>query len=98
MAEIKSVCVRFYLNKPQHKKAYELLKNQTECKSTSAVIVKAVAAFFDNCEREDRLVEKIIIALSALPTAISSPSISENANEKPSEELIAEIDFDFLGG
>ena len=87
---IKTICVRFNLSKPLHRKAYNFLKEQSESKS--AVVIKSVADYFDNHERDERLAQKIISALSG---AVNIPAVSEKQAE---ESISSEIDFDFLGG
>ena len=87
---VKSVCVRFYLDKPIHKKAYEFLDNQ----SKSQAIITAINDYFDNQERENRLVEKIATRLSGFVPVVTS----DNSIQKSDETLSDEIDFDFLGG
>jgi hypothetical protein len=88
---VKSVCVRFYLDKALHRKAYEYLNNQ----SKSQAIITAIVDYFDNQERENRLVEKITDRLSGFAPAVSTPIASEV--QKTDEILSAEIDYDFLG-
>ncbi|MCL2072062.1 MAG: hypothetical protein FWH07_07515 [Oscillospiraceae bacterium] len=90
----KSVTVRFYLDKPFHRKAYNCLKSQTEFSTVSAAIITAVIDYFDNQERENRLVEKIKSALTGV-TVLGSPSIAEIAESEA--EQFDDIDFDFCG-
>ena len=97
VADVKSVCVRFYLDKPLHKKAFDCLKSQTEFPTISAAIVTAVADYFDNQIREDRLVAKITESLSGVTVSVTVP-IAEVADENADEVLCDDIDFDFLGG
>jgi hypothetical protein len=73
-------------------KAYNFLSNQ----SKSQTIITAINGYFDNQERENRLVEKIADRLSGFAPAVSTPIISEV--QKTDEILSAEIDYDFLGG
>ena len=99
MADVKTICVRLNLSKPVHKKAYELLKSQTEFPSYSSAIATAVADYFDFQERENRLIEKFIDALSW--ANVSLVHVAKNAvlePEQSEEDLIADIDFDFCGG
>ena len=86
--------MRFYLDKPLHKKAYDFLKNQ----SKSQAIITAINDYFDNQERENRLVEKIADRLSGFAPAVPAPNVSEVQNQKADETLSVEIDYDFLGG
>ena len=95
MVEIKTICLRLNLDKPIHRKAYDYLKSQSTFKSKSSAIASAVADYFDNQAREERLVGRFIEALGNRPIL---PPVSETSVEKPSEDLTAEIDFDFLGG
>ena len=95
VADVKTICVRFNLGKPIHKKAYEFLKSQSEFPSYSSAIATAVADFFDNQERENRLVEKIKSALTGV-TVLGSPAIAEGIESE--EEQFTDIDFDFCGG
>lgn len=94
---VKSVYVRFYLDKPLHKKAYHALKNQSEFSTTSSAIVAAVADYFDNLERENRLVGEIAAAFEKCAAGLSAspPATSE---EKSDDAISGDIDFDFLGG
>ena len=84
---VKSVCVRFYLDKPLHRKAYESLQSQSESKSR--IIITAINDYFDNQERENRLVEKIASRLSGFAI---SPSVSEKTQETIDEAVSAEIE------
>ena len=97
MVDKKNVTVRFYLDKPLHRKTYEFLKSQTEFPTISAAVITAVNNCFDNQAREDRLVEKIVAALSGVAVSVTAPS-DENAVKNADEALSDEIDFDFLGG
>ena len=93
---IKAVYVRFNLNKPLHRKAYDLLQGQNEFSNSQAAI-NAVLDYYDNRIREDRLVEKIANRLSGfVPT--SPPTVTKNTVSESEEISIDEIDFDFLGG
>ena len=90
MSDIKTICVRFNLSKPLHRKAYDFLKAQSESKS--AVVIQSVVDYSDNLERDERLAQKIISALSGLDT------IPQPVSEESAEESISSgIDFDFLG-
>ena len=93
---IKAVYVRFNLDKPLHKKAYDLLQSQSEFSNSQAAI-NAILDYYDNQIHEDRLVEKIANRLSGFaPT--SPPTVSKNTVCESEEISIDEIDFDFLGG
>jgi len=103
---IKNICVRFNLNKPLHKKAYEFLKNQSDSLSNSQTIIAAVVDYFESQERENRLVEKITSSLeksfSGLVTVANHTpsvivSVNENTVEQDDESLEDLIDYDFLG-
>ena len=93
---IKAVYVRFNLNKPLHKKAYDLLQEQSEF-SNSQDAINAILDYYDNQIREDRLVEKIANRLSGFAPK-SASTVSKNANSQSEEISIDDIDFDFLGG
>ena len=95
-SNIKTMCVRFNLDKPLHRKAFDFLQEQSQFSNTQAVVV-ALIDYFENQEREDRLVEKIVQRLSGV-APISAPIISEKASQHPSEVDVSDIDFDFLGG
>jgi hypothetical protein len=98
-SNIKTLCVRFYLDKPLHKKAYGLISSQSEFTKSQAAI-NAILDYYENQIRENRLVEKIVAALSGTASKIS-PNVSENAKLQSDESVeiaIADIDFDFLGG
>lgn len=101
MANIKMICVRFNLDKPLHKKAYDKLKNQSDFSSYSSAIATSVADYFDNQERENRFIEKIIGTIQKHSAGIvppTVPTVAGNAVEKSEESLSGEIDFDFVGG
>jgi hypothetical protein len=63
-----------------------------QSESKSAVVIKSVADYSDNHERDERLTQKIISALSGV---VNIPTTSEKQME---ESISSEIDFDFLGG
>lgn len=75
MANIKTTCLRFTLDKPIYSRAWEIL--QSENKSHSKLIAAALAEYserhaklvddpyFENREREDRFVEKIVMAVES---------------------------------
>jgi hypothetical protein len=90
--------VRFYLDKPVHRKAYEFLSNQSQ--SRSQLIVLAIAVYSENQERDNKLVGKFVSEVEKIlagVTAVSpAPIVSEV--QKTDEILSAEIDYDFLGG
>ena len=93
---IKTVCVRFNLNKTLHRKAFDFLSRQSEFSNTQ-MIVTALIDYFENQEREERLVEKIAQRLSGV-APISVPTVSEKTIPQSSEVDDSDIDFDFLGG
>jgi predicted nucleic acid-binding protein len=92
---VKNVSVRFYLDKPLHKKAYEFLKNQSDFPTISAAVINAVIDFYDKQESENRLVEKIANRLSGFS---ASPPILETAEVQTDEDILANLDLGFLGG
>ena len=93
---IKTVCVRFNLNKPLHRKAFDFLQEQSQFSNTQMIAI-ALADYFENQEREDRLVEKIVQRLSGVAPISASP-VSEKVIPQSSEVDDSDIDFDFLGG
>ena len=94
MADVKTICVRLNLGKPIHKRAYELLQSQSDFSSNSQAIATALVDYFDNQERENRLVEKITSALSGFTSTVV-PIVSEVQADDSLDDV---LDFDFLGG
>jgi len=92
---IKAMYVRFNLDNPQHRKAYDSLMAQSEF-SNSQAIVNAVADYYENRNIADRIVAAVEKSLSGFVPK-SQPPVSENATSQ-SEISLADIDFDFLGG
>ena len=96
---VKSVCVRFYLDKPLHRKAFNFLQSQTEFSNSQAAVI-AIADYFENRNIADRIVVAVEKSLTGI-TPKSQPTVSENAKiemQHSDEIAIDEIDFDFLGG
>jgi len=105
LADTKSICVRFNLDNPVHKKAYDYLKSNSEFSSNSSAIVTAVAEYFDSREREDRIIGRITavfekcLAEKCLAEKFLNAELSPPAEVKSADETVSdEIDFDFLGG
>ena len=75
MGDIKTTCLRFNLNKPEHRMAWDIL--QKEEKSHSKLIAEALGEyqerrsrladdpFFESREREDKFVERIVGAVES---------------------------------
>jgi hypothetical protein len=98
-SNIKAMYVRFNLDKPLHKKAYDSLMSQSEFSNSQAAI-NAIADFYENKNIADRIVAAVEKSLAGFVPK-SSPTISQNAKSPPddSPEIeISNIDFDFLGG
>lgn len=93
---IKTICVRFNLDKPIHCKAYNFLRSQTEFSNSQAIAI-AVASFFENRNLADRIVAAVKESLAGF-VPNSSPTVSGNVVSQSDEISINEIDFDFLGG
>ena len=98
MGNIKTICVRFNLDKPIHKRAYDYLQLQTDFASNSPAIATALVDYFDWHKRENRLIEKFGSMLDNRSTSVVTavtPTVAENQADDIDE---VEIDFDFLGG
>jgi hypothetical protein len=93
---IKAMYVRFNLDKPHHKKAYDSLMAQSEF-SNSQAIVNAVADYYENQNIANRIVAAVEKSLSGFAPK-SSPTVSQNTTSQSEEISLADIDFDFLGG
>ncbi len=73
MRELKSTCLRFNLDKPEYRQAWEILQKSE--KSYSQTVARALIEYeerhnrladdpyFENREREDRFVEQIVSAV-----------------------------------
>jgi len=93
---IKTICVRLNLDKPIHRKAYDLLKQQTEFSNSQAIAI-AVADYFENRNLADRVVAAVKESLTGF-VPNSSPIVPQNVQTQSDELANVEIDFDFLGG
>jgi hypothetical protein len=96
---IKAMYVRFNLDKPLHKKAYDSLMNQSEFSNSQAAI-NAIADYYENQNIADRIVVAVEKSLAGFAPK-SSPTVSQNvqmqSDDSPEIE-VSNIDFDFLGG
>jgi hypothetical protein len=93
---IKTICVRLNLDKPIHRKAYDLLKQQTEFSNSQAIAI-AVADYFENKNLADRIVAAVKESLMGF-VPNSSTTVPQNVLTQSDELANVEIDFDFLGG
>lgn len=93
MGEIKSVLIRLNLENPEHKQAYEYLrnKNRIEYKSNSDFIAKAVNAY---CNKNHSDIEQIIKRCFAEVMADMTISTKETPVFADSEDIA----WDFIGG
>ena len=103
MAKIKNKNLRFYLDNPTHKKAWDFLRNidKSQHGSCNNVIVTAIVDYFENQQREERFISKIAELIMNTSTR-PNPQFIANPPNPPtvqSDEVISEhIDFDFVGG
>ena len=77
MSNIRTVCLRFNLDKPLHKKAFEYLKSMDKSAFKSYTQAAALAIteyferyfkkcddpYFETREREERFIEQIVVAV-----------------------------------
>ena len=106
MANIKNKNLRFYLDNPTHKKAWDYLRNidKSQLGSCNNAIAVAVVDYFENREREERFIKKIselLFEMSARPNTHyinNSPTSVCVPTPSAVEEVSEYIDFDFIGG
>ena len=108
MPKIKNKNLRFYLDNPTHRKAWDYLQNLGEAEksqlgSCNNAIAVAVVDYFENREREERFISKIAELINSActrpnPHFISVQPTSEGVSTACNEEEVNEyIDFDFIG-
>ena len=95
MAEHKYCCVRFNLNKPEHRRAWNYLQcmDKDEMKSYSNAIIQAINAYFENVN-EDISGLKLINSLVRLLQSEHDPTCTDKGTEKDAE---LNIPWEFLG-
>lgn len=107
MPNVKNKNLRFYLDNPTHKKAWDYLQNLNKSQhgSCNNVITVAAVDYFENQEREERFISKIIERISDAytrpnPHFITTPQTMPSVlKQTPADEGVNEyIDFDFIGG
>ena len=106
MANIKNKNLRFYLNNPKHKKAWDYLQSidKSQLGSCNNAIAVAVVDYFENREREERFIKKIVELLSTAYTRPNphfigtQPTTSGVPTPSADKEVNEYIDFDFIGG
>lgn len=106
MSETKSICLRFNLDRPLDKKAWELLhSNNDEIKSYSHIIKSAIVSYFSKCDEnkyealtemiESTIQRSIEASMHKFTPSTDTTTISTKS-EQPDDNL-SEVDFDFLG-
>ena len=100
--------IRFNLENPIHRKAWEYLRSmdRDKYKSYSNAVINAINAYFENeysgdpkeTEWEKRLDERIMSAIKKGFAEVISTCIAERIlNNGDSEQAADDIDWDFLG-
>lgn len=112
MSNVKTVCLRFNLDKYSDKKAWEYLQNldRNNFKSYSQAVICSVVEYFENentDEREKQFIAEIISAIEKeLPRFLNGciagimqtyQHLDVPAPSQNTEEN-SDIDFDFIGG
>lgn len=113
MSETKSICLRFNLDRPLDKNAWELLhSNNAESKSYSYLIKAAIVAYFSKCDEnkyealteniEATVQRSIEASMHELAQLIGAARQKDSLSEiftKPEQpdDDLSEVDFDFLG-
>jgi len=106
MVNTKRKTLRFYLDNPTHKKAWDYLQtlDKSRFKSFNDTVAIAVADFFENQEREERFIKRIVEHISLTTTQLNPHFYANSqttANPQPQTSLDDDIneyiDFDFLG-
>jgi hypothetical protein len=104
MAKIKNTNLRFNLDNPTHRQAWDYLRNidKAKFKSYSNIIAVAVVDYFENREREERLISRIaelVSDTSTRPNPHSAVTTENDSGQTSVGEINEEyIDFDFIGG
>lgn len=112
MSNVKTVCLRFNLDKYSDKKAWEYLQNldRNNFKSYSQAVICSVIEYFENQnsdEREKQFIAEIISAIEKeLPKFLNGciAGIMQTYQHTDVEiipqntEENSDIDFDFIGG
>jgi hypothetical protein len=107
VANIKNTNLRFNLDNPTHRQAWDYLRNidKAKFKSYSNIIAVAVVDYFENREREERLVSRIaelVSDTSTRPNPHSAVTAESGSSPKSADEVVEineeYIDFDFIGG
>ena len=108
MKSTKFCNIRFNLNNPTHRKAWEYLQamDRSKYKSYSNTVINAINSYFEieynsnlrETEWEKRLDKRIISAIKKGFAEIISTNITERIfNDNKSELPTDDIDWDFLG-
>ncbi len=108
MRNTKFCNIRFNLDNPIHRKAWEYLRtmDRSKYKSYSNTVINAINAYFENeyssnsneTEWEKQLDKRIMSAIKKGFTDVISTNITERIFNNDNPELAAgDIDWDFLG-
>lgn len=112
MSNVKTVCLRFNLDKSFDKKAWEYLQNldRNNFKSYSQAVIHSVIEYFENQntdERERQFIAEVISAIEKeLPKFLNGciagimqtyQNLNAPATPQNTEEN-SDIDYDFIGG
>lgn len=112
MSNVKTVCLRFNLDKSFDKKAWDYLQNldRSNFKSYSQAVIRSVIEYFENQnsdEREKQFIAEIISAIEKeLPKFLNGyiAGIMQTYQHSDIPAILqnteenSDIDYDFIGG
>lgn len=97
---IKKMTLRFYMDNPLHRKAWELLmnRNQKEFKSVTDFIANSMVFYDDRIHQEDCIadvfVRKLLSSMGSMGKMLDAGMKVEIQPDEPDEK---DMDWDFIG-